>query len=33
VAGLAGVGAPPPFFEASAEDRKPVDAASLLGAG
>jgi LemA protein len=33
VAGLAGAGAPPPFFEASADSRAPVDAASLLGAG
>jgi LemA protein len=33
LAGLAGVGAPAPFFEAAAEDRAPVDAASLLGAG
>jgi LemA protein len=33
VAGLAGAGTPPPFFEASAEARAPVDAAALLGAG
>jgi LemA protein len=32
VAGLAGAGTPPPFFEAAAGDRAPVDAASLLGA-
>jgi LemA protein len=32
VAGLAGAGSPPPFFEASADSRAPVDAASLLGA-
>jgi LemA protein len=32
VAGLAGAGSPPPFFEAAAGDRAPVDAASLLGA-
>jgi LemA protein len=33
VAGLAGVGTPPPFFEAGAEDRDPVNAAALLGTG
>jgi LemA protein len=33
VAGLAGAGSPPPFFEASADSRAPVDAASLLAAG
>lgn len=33
VAGLAGAGSPPPFFEANADDRAPVDAASLLAAG
>ena len=33
VAGLAGAATPPPFFEASADDRAPVDAASLLAAG
>lgn len=30
LAALAGVGAPPPFFEAPAESRAPVDAASYL---
>ena len=30
LAGLAGVGTPPPFFEAPAESRAPVDAASYL---
>lgn len=33
VAGLAGVGTLPPFFEAAAEDRAPVDAAAALAAG
>jgi LemA protein len=32
VAGLAGAGSPPPFFEANADDRAPVDGASLLAA-
>ena len=30
VAGMAGVGAPPPFFEAAAADRAPVDASAHL---
>ncbi len=30
LAGMAGVGAPPPFFEAQAADRAPVDAAAHL---
>jgi len=33
VAGLAGVVTLPPFFEASADDRGPVDAAAALAAG
>jgi LemA protein len=33
VAGLAGAATPPPFFEASADDRAPVDAASALSPG
>jgi len=33
VAGLAGAGSPPPFFASNADDRAPVDAASLLAPG
>jgi len=33
MAGLAGAGSPPPFFEANAEDRAPIDAKTLLAAG
>jgi len=33
VAGLAGAATPPPFFEANASDRAPVDAAGALAAG